>query len=92
MAASSIPHSFVLADLFDVVSLELEVPDHVLEDEAGLEWIVCPSCEGEGWLEGAPNLWTGKPTAKLCARCHRMGEVLDFPSASRLEHLYLLAA
>ena len=38
MPASSIPHSFVLADLFDVVSLELEVPDHVLEDEPGLVW------------------------------------------------------
>jgi hypothetical protein len=89
MAASLIPHSFVLADLFDVASLELEVPDHVLEDEPGLEWVVCPMCEGEGWLEGSPSVWTGRPTAKPCCRCHRMGEVLDFPLA--LEPLVLLA-
>ena len=90
MAASSVPHSFVLADLFDVVSLELEVPDHVLEAEPGLVWLTCPTCEGEGWLEGSPGVWTGRPTAKPCCRCHHTGEVLDFPL--ELEPLLALAA
>ena len=92
MTASSIPHSFVLADLFDVESMSLEVPDHALEDEPGLEWVVCPICNGKGWIEGSPSIWTGRPTARPCPRCRCRGEVLDFPTVIRLELLCTLAA
>ena len=86
MAASLIPHSFVLADLFDVQSMSLDIPDHVLEDESGLEWNVCPHCEGERWVEGSASVWTGKPTATPCSRCKGRGEVLsDFPTLPVLE-------
>lgn len=81
------PHSFVLAPLFDVVAMSYPVPDHVLEDDPGLEWMECPLCEGERWVEGSPSVWTGKPTARPCPRCHGRGEVLsDIPSSSLLEH------
>ena len=87
MAASLIPHSFVLADLFEIVSMSLDVPDHVHENEPGLELVPCPECDGEGWLEcygsayGAScNLW-GRPdlnfTLKPCPRCHCEREILD---------------
>ena len=39
MAAPLLPSSWVLADLFDVISMSLDVPDHVLEDEPGLELV-----------------------------------------------------
>ena len=41
----------MLADLFDVISMSLEIPDYVLEDEPGLELIPCPACDALGWLE-----------------------------------------
>ena len=88
MAASLIPHSFVLADLFDVTALELLTPDHVLEGDQGLEYVPCSACDGQGWIEcyGSAyslscGLW-GRPdlnfTYKPCTRCHCEGEVLDF--------------
>ncbi len=88
-AASLIPHSFVLADLFDVAGMSLDVPDHLLEDDPGLELVPCPECEGLGWLECYGSAWGasceawGRPdlnfTLKPCTRCHCEGEVLDFP-------------
>ena len=92
MPASSIPHSFVLTDLFGVKSLELIVPDHVLEAEPGLEWVTCPTCEGEGWVEGSSSPWPNLPSAIPCRRCYRLGEVLDFPEDHRLEPMLRLAA
>ena len=78
--------SWVLADLFDVTALELLIPDHVLENEPGLELIPCPECGGEGWLECYGSAWSasceawGRPdlnfTLKPCSRCHCEGEVL----------------
>jgi hypothetical protein len=52
-----LPHSFVLADLFEVESMTLDIPDHVYEDDPLLEWVVCPCCEGEKWLEVEGNGW-----------------------------------
>ena len=85
--AASLPHSFVLADLFDVASLELLVPDHVLEDEPGLELVPCSACDGQGWIECYGSAWGdaalafNRPdlnfTLKPCCRCHTEGEVLD---------------
>ena len=46
-----LPASGVLADLFDVSGMSLDVPDHVLEDEPGLELVPCAVCEGKGWIE-----------------------------------------
>ena len=84
--AALLPHSFVLADLFEVVSMSFEVPDHLLEDEPGLGLVPCPECEGEGWLECYGSAWTsscdlwGRPdlafTYKPCTRCHGEGVVL----------------
>jgi hypothetical protein len=84
---TSVPHSFVLADLFDVGSLELETPAHVLDLDPTLELVPCPDCEGLGWFECygsayAPSCaaW-GRPdldfVLKPCTRCHTTGEVLD---------------
>jgi hypothetical protein len=44
---NSLPHSFVLASLFDVESMTLEIPDHMLESDPSLEWVTCPCREGE---------------------------------------------
>ena len=86
--AALIPHSFVLADLFDVSSMSLNVPDHVLEDEPGLELVPCAACDGQGWIECYGSAWSAscdlwsRPdltfTYKPCTRCHCEGEVLDF--------------
>ena len=88
MSAALIPHSFVLADLFDVLGMSLEIPDHVLEDEPCLELVPCPECEGEGWLEAHGSAWGascaawGRPdlnfVLKPCLRCHGEGEVLGW--------------
>ena len=73
-----IPHSFVLADLFDVASMSQEVPDHLLEDEPGLAWVMCPECDGEGWVLAArPNGWTGGDAFAPCPRCRGRREVLE---------------
>jgi hypothetical protein len=87
-----IPHSFVLASLFDVESMSLEIPDHVLEQDPLLEWVCCPTCDGEKWLEVEGNVWTKalfsdprrayahrhlNHSYKVCGRCCGVGEVLD---------------
>ena len=46
-----LPHSWVLADSFDVIPLELLVPDHVHEAEPELAYVPCSACDGQGWLE-----------------------------------------
>jgi hypothetical protein len=89
---NSLPHSFVLASLFDVESLEQEVPEHVYENDPLLEWVTCPCCEGEKWLEVEGNIWTKalfsdhrrayahrhlNHSYKVCGRCSGVGEVLD---------------
>ncbi len=80
------PHTFTLASLFTVEAHTLPVPDHTEEGMPGLEWTRCPTCEGEGWIEGSASVWTGRPTARPCTRCHRLGEVLsDAPALPRLE-------
>ena len=91
MSASHLPHSFVLADVFHVESMVLEVPDHVYEDDPLLDWVACPQCDGEGWLECYGSAWGGAAlafnrldlnfTLKPCSRCHCEGEVLDFVPA-----------
>ena len=54
-----LPHSFVLASLFDdVESMSLDIPDHVYENDPLIEWVTCPCCDGEKWLEVQGNGWT----------------------------------
>jgi hypothetical protein len=87
-----IPHSFVLSSLFDVEAMSLEIPDHVYESDRSLEWVTCPICDGEKWLEVEGNHWTKALFAdhrrayahrhlnssyKVCGRCSGVGEVLD---------------
>lgn len=87
-----LPHSFVLADLFDVEAMTLEIPDHVYESDPSIEWVTCPECEGEKWLEVEGNGWTrtlfSDPRKAFvygslnhsytpCTRCHGHGEVLE---------------
>lgn len=102
MAAPVVPHSFVLADLFDVAAMSYPVPDHVLEEEPGLEWVVCPNCDGEGWLEAdsfaweTPRLRALRPelcrSIRPCPRCHGHREVLDIcPLSLELDPLAELA-
>jgi len=90
MAPSTlVPHSFVLADLFDVEAHSLDVPDHVIEADPMFDWIVCPACNGERWVEVAGSAWEeaclawGRPdlskSIKPCLRCLD-GEVLDTSS------------
>ena len=88
MAASLLPHSYVLADLFDVAAHSL-APDYVFEADPRLELVPCPECGGEGWLECYGFAWSKAALAfnrpdlcfsyKPCARCKREGEVLDLP-------------
>ena len=48
MAASLLPHSFVLADLFDVQAHSLEIPDFILEADAEVITVICDACLGDG--------------------------------------------
>ena len=102
VASHLVPHSFVLADLFDVESMSLEIPDHVLESEPGLEWIACPECDGQGWLGcyglspygDAANAWH-RPDLDLvykpCLRCSQQGNVLDISSNKSMLQLKIAA-
>jgi hypothetical protein len=98
--ANDQPHSFVLADLFDVVSLEQCVPDDVCESDPSLEWVTCPTCDGEKWLEKEGNGWVSalftdvrrayahrhlNHSYKICGRCKGYGEVLDCPALTAKE-------
>jgi hypothetical protein len=85
-------HSFVLADLFDVESLEQDVPKHVIENDPAFDYVTCPCCDGEKWVEVEGNVWTkalfSDPrrayayrhlnySSKPCGRCGASGEVLE---------------
>jgi hypothetical protein len=92
LVSNCLPHSFVLASLFDVEAMTLDIPDHVYESDPSLEWVTCPCCDGEKWLEQKSDCWTrvlfsdprrayahralGK-SYKVCTRCYGSGEVLD---------------
>jgi hypothetical protein len=95
-----IPARFVLADLFDVESLEQDVPEHVIENDPTFEWTTCPCCEGAKWLEVEGNVWTKalfsdprrayahrhlNHSYKVCGRCSGVGEVLDSPTYEKNE-------
>ena len=94
------PHSFVLADLFGVESMSLEIPDHVLESEPGLELVPCSECDGVGSFAcyglspygDSARAWH-RPDLDLvykpCLRCNQQGEVLEVsPALSR--HVVLI--
>ena len=91
-AVNHCPHSFVLADLFDVESMSLDVPEHLYESDPSLEWVTCPCCDGEKWVKVGGSPWTKAlfqdermayvyrhldSSFKLCGRCSGVGEVLD---------------
>jgi hypothetical protein len=95
-----IPHSFVLASLFDVEAMSNDIPDHVYESDPSLEWVTCPCCDGEKWLEVEGNVWTKalfsdprrayahrhlNHSYKVCGRCGGVGEVLDLATPSAYE-------
>lgn len=86
------PASFVLASLFNVEAMSLDIPDHILESDPLLEWVTCPCCDGEKWLEVEGNGWThalfSDPRQAYayralnysyvaCTRCGGHGEVLE---------------
>jgi hypothetical protein len=92
MVMNCIPHSFVLASLFDVEAMCNEIPDHIYESDPSLEGVTCPCCDGEKWLEVEGNVWTKalfsdprrayahrhlNHSYKVCGRCCGVGEVLD---------------
>jgi hypothetical protein len=97
-AVNDRPHSFVLADLFDVEAMTLEVPDHILESDPLERGVTCPTCEGEKWLDTGHNHWTKalftdarmayahrqvNSSYKVCGRCSGVGEVLDDLTAQK---------
>jgi hypothetical protein len=97
LVMNCIPHSFVLASLFDVEAMSNDIPDHVLESDPSLEWVTCPCCDGEKWLEVEGNIWTKalfsdprrayahrhlNHSYKVCGRCSGSGEVLDLATPS----------
>jgi hypothetical protein len=84
--------AFVLADVFDVEAMSLDIPDHVLESDPSLEWVTCPCCDGERFVEVERNGWVSalfsdsrralayrnlNSSYKMCGRCSGVGEVLD---------------
>jgi hypothetical protein len=78
-----LPHTFVLADLFDVETMTLDVPDCVYESDPSLEWVTCPACEGAKWVEVEGSAWHNPAwlfhnfsSLKPCERCGTHGEVL----------------
>lgn len=95
------PHSFVLASLFDdVEAMTLEIPEHVYESDPLLEWVTCPECDGERWLDTGHNHWTKalfsdprmayahrhlNSSYKACGRCSGVGEILDSPTYEKYE-------
>jgi hypothetical protein len=80
---SCLPASFVLADLFDVESMTLDIPLEVYEADVSIGFISCPDCEGEGWIEVDGSAWYNRAWAlhtftsmKPCTTCHCEGVVL----------------
>jgi uncharacterized protein YbaR (Trm112 family) len=76
-----------------------DIPDHVYEDDPLLEWVCCPLCQGEKWLEVEGNHWTRvlfsdirrafayralNHSYKPCTRCGASGEVLDLATFDEL--------
>jgi hypothetical protein len=82
-------HTFVLADLF-TFEAHSTTPDYLLETEAGLESLMCPTCQGEKCLETQNNGWTSalfadpkrayvhralRTSYKPCGQCSGVGEI-----------------
>jgi hypothetical protein len=97
---NSLPHSFVLASLFDCEAMCNDIPEHVYESDPSLEWVTCPCCEGEKWLEVEGNVWVSalfsdtrrayahrylNHSYKVCGRCSGVGEVLDLAIPEYIE-------
>ena len=68
----------------------LEIPDSVYESDPSLEWVTCPDCEGEGWIEVEGSAWYNRAWAlhtftsmKPCTTCHCEGLVLEALEAFR---------
>jgi hypothetical protein len=91
----------VLASLFDVEAMCNEIPDHIYESDPSLEWVTCPCCDGEKWLEVEGSVWTKalfsdprrayahralNHSYKVCGRCCGVGEVLDDLTSSDAGH------
>lgn len=96
-----LPASFVLASLFDVEAMTSDIPEHVYESDPSLEWVTCPCCDGEKWLETNGNGWTStlfsdhrlayahrhlNSSYKVCGRCNGSGEVLDLATPHAHTH------
>ena len=70
--ANDIPASWVLAELFDVEAHSLDVPEHVYENQAGVEYVTCEVCEGQKYVPTYYDTYTP------CHRCYGEGEILDY--------------
>jgi hypothetical protein len=105
--ATPLEQTFVLADLFTVESHSLEIPNHILESDEGLEDVCCPECHGEKFLEVAGNDWTRvlfsdvrrayahralNLSYKPCERCGASGEVLELATPSNASNDVLAIA
>jgi hypothetical protein len=84
-------YSFVLADLFDVEPMTLDIPDFAYELDPSIGFTECPDCEGQGWVEVEGSAWFNRAWAfhtfssmKRCEHCHGAGEV--FESQQALKH------
>ena len=85
LEANTVPHSFVLADVFDCAAHSSDVPAHLLENEPDVVPVTCGICHGEGWLEGEwLSIYSTRDgchypatTHTVCHRCNGTGETLD---------------
>ena len=86
---SALPHSYVLAEVFNLEAHSLEVPEHLLENEPGVEWVTCPRCDGEKHVF---SVWGSYEYADerltRCLRCWGDGEVLDYVEVQPIEEAY----
>jgi hypothetical protein len=78
-----LPHSFVLADLFDVEAMFLDIPDEVYELDPTIGFVPCPDCDGQGWYEVEGSAWENPAwrfhkfsSLKPCLTCNCEGQVL----------------
>jgi hypothetical protein len=90
--STCLPYSFVLASLFDVESLTLDVPDFAYELDPCIGFTECPDCEGQGWVEVEGSAWYNPSwpfhtfsSMKRCEHCHSLGEVLGLQTLETLE-------
>ena len=79
-----LPTSWVLASLFDVESMTLEIPLEIYELDASIGFTLCPDCEGQGWIEVEGSAWYNRAWAlhtftsmKPCTTCNCEGMVLE---------------